>query len=923
MGLVERRDELASIAEAVAGAAAGAGCSLLIEGSPGVGKTCLADLAASRAADAGMLVLRAAGAALEQDLSWGVVRSALGPQFADPADAERLLQGAAAAAAPLFTSAAPPSEGDRIGAVLHGLYWLLSDLAGERPVALIIDDAHWADAPSARWLAHLAARVGELPLLLVLAARPAPPAAWWQAVAASPSAIVSSLAPLSLEGTRALVADRLGDVPDAVADACHQATGGNPFLLGELLRHVGPQGGAQWPPEHILALRPDSIRRSVLLRLGELGPPAIMLCFAIAVLGQAATLPLAAELAGLDEGAAEAAATALENADVIAGAPRLQFVHPLVLDVVDREIPAVRRAALHLMAAELLERRGAPPSVRAPHLLATEPDGRPAVVRTLRAAADGALSMGAPEIAVACLRRALSEPPPADEEIGVLLELGRAEGMLADPAGVEHLWAALGRCTEPVRRGLIARELAIQLLGRGELDESVSLCHQVAAELPDSERELRYGLLAHARTAASQDLHSPPRDPPGIVADQVNGTTPGERMLLAAIANVRTRRSTASMMEACELAERALQGTALLDDVGADSPQFWNATMVMMFGEDYARAEELVAAAVRDSRRRGSPRGYGLCLTFGSPLHFRLGRLREAAEDAQRAAEMFVSEPLVRTHALSFMIEALIDLGELDAARAVVARGAFSESTSLASFTRMRGCIARLRRLEGDAAGAAADLLEVGREHADVSPVFFPWRAEAALAFHAAGDGDRARGFAAEEAARGERVGSRWVQARALHALGVVDGSVQALQQAEELTRNWPTRLERARVLVELGAALRRRGHLGDAATPLREGLDLADRCGAAPLAARARDELAATGARPRRARISGPDALTPSELRVCRMAAEGATNREIAQALFVSLRTVETHLTRSYLKLGIGGRDGLVEALTEREAAG
>jgi DNA-binding CsgD family transcriptional regulator len=246
----------------------------------------------------------------------------------------------------------------------------------------------------------------------------------------------------------------------------------------------------------------------------------------------------------------------------------------------------------------------------------------------------------------------------------------------------------------------------------------------------------------------------------------------------------------------------------------------------------------------------------------------------------------------------------------------VVADGSFAASTSLAAFTRVRGCMARLRRLEGDAAGAAADLLDVGREHGDVSPVFFPWRAEAALAFHAAGDGEQARRFATDEVMRGRRVASRWVQARALHALGVAEGSPAPLERAEELTRGWPTRLERARILVELGAALRRRGRMRDAVTPLREGLDLADRCGARPLATRAREELAAAGARPRRARISGPEALTPSELRVCRMAATGASNREIAQALFVTLRTVETHLTRSYMKLGIAGREALAAAL-------
>lgn len=149
-----------------------------------------------------------------------------------------------------------------------------------------------------------------------------------------------------------------------------------------------------------------------------------------------------------------------------------------------------------------------------------------------------------------------------------------------------------------------------------------------------------------------------------------------------------------------------------------------------------------------------------------------------------------------------------------------------------------------------------------------------------------------------------------------MHALALVEDDLEPLQRAELLTRERPLRLERARVLVELGAGLSRRGKSGGAVPFLREGLDLADRCGAGPIAAHAREQLHAAGARPRRARISGRDALTPSELRVCRMASEGMTNRDIAQALFVSLRTVETHLTRSYVKLEAGGREQLRAAL-------
>lgn len=856
-GLLERDRELQGIDQTLAMARAGSGQVLLIEGSPGIGKTSLIDASCERAADQGDLVLRATAAALEEDLSWGVVRSALAGELIDPSRREALLSGAAAAAAPLFTSATSPDGADAIGAILHGLYWLVSDLAGERPVALVIDDAHWVDAPSGRWLGHLAARVAELPVALVIAARPAAEArAFWSTIAAAQSTRLLSLQPLSREATRVLVNATIEDAGQAVADACHDATAGNPFLLAELLRQVDAMPADSRKPTQIGGLRPDAIRRSVLLRLAQ-------------------------------------------------------------LDIVQREMPAPRRDTLHRAAAALLAAQDAPPAALAPHLLATEPAGRLEVPSILRAAAADALSTGASENAVACLRRALSEPPPESELTAVLVELGRAEGMLGDPAGIDRLRVALSRSRDPRERGLIAVALGGLLAVAGELDEMISVSNSVAAELPESERELKLQLLAHARTAAAQTLTPLSADPPGIKMAELKGETRGERILLAAVANTGTRTTVAQMPDLCEMAGRALGGTLLLKDIGAESPQFWTATTTMMFGDDYGQAERQIAAATADSQRRGSPRGYTLCLAFGSSLLYRLGRLAECAEDARRAAGLLASEPLVRSYALSFLLDALIDQGQLEEARSAIADEALDELPPTAASSLLRIGRARLWRVDGDHRSALRELTFLDAPLDDFSPVFVPWRAEIALALHGAGDGERAREIAADEVRRAERVRSRWAQARALHALGVVSGSLEPLEQAERVTREVPIRLERARVLIELGAALRRRSRSREAQPALREGLDLADRCGAEPLAIRARQELVAAGARPRRPRITGRDALTPSELRVCRMAVEGASNREIAQALFVSLRTVETHLTKSYGKLGIAGREALTDALT------
>ena len=410
-----------------------------------------------------------------------------------------------------------PEGADAIGAILHGLYWLIADLSAERPLALVIDDAHWIDAPSGRWLGHLAARVSELPIVLLIAARPAAEAkAFWPTIAAAQSTRLLSLEPLSRDATRTLVAGTIEDGEHAVADACYDVTGGNPFLLGELLRHVRGLPAARLRPDQIRGLRPDSIRRSVLLRLAQLGAGARELCFALAVLGQAATLARAAQLASLDPAAAAVAVGELEGAGVIRTRPQLAFVHPLVLDIVEREMPAPRTDALHRAASLLLAEQGAPPTALAPHLLATEPGSRSEVASTLRAAAGAALATGAPENAAAYLPSRARRAAPESELTEILMELGQAEGMLGDAAGADRLRLALSRSRDPRERGLIAEALARLLAVVGELEEMISLCHETAAELPESERELRLQLLAHARTAAAQTLTPLPADPPGV-----------------------------------------------------------------------------------------------------------------------------------------------------------------------------------------------------------------------------------------------------------------------------------------------------------------------------------------------------------------------------------------------------------------------
>ena len=236
----------------------------------------------------------------------------------------------------------------------------------------------------------------------------------------------------------------------------------------------------------------------------------------------------------------------------------------------------------------------------------------------------------------------------------------------------------------------------------------------------------------------------------------------------------------------------------------------------------------------------------------------------------------------------------------------------------------------RLRLAQGRAADALADfgacqalfsddvwsmpVRETGYVHA---------RSGAALALSRLGERQRACELAGAELADVRVFGTPRALGIALRAAGLAAGGPEGLALLREsvaaLDRS-PARLERARSLAELGAALRRSGQRAAAREPLALALELAARCGAWPLAAQARDELKAAGARPRRPWRTGVDALTPSELRVARLAADGRSNREIAGELYVTLKAIEGHLGHAYAKLGIDGRDELPRALGRRK---
>jgi DNA-binding CsgD family transcriptional regulator len=220
---------------------------------------------------------------------------------------------------------------------------------------------------------------------------------------------------------------------------------------------------------------------------------------------------------------------------------------------------------------------------------------------------------------------------------------------------------------------------------------------------------------------------------------------------------------------------------------------------------------------------------------------------------------------------------------------------------------------------EFHAAGEAAGSLGIE------NPAFSPWRSHAALALHRLQRIDEARGLARQELELSRRWGAPRAIGISLRALGLIEGGAdgeQLLREAVEVLGSSPARLEHARALIDLGAALRRANSRSEARKHLREGVDLAHQCGATAFVNRGNEELAATGAHPRKVMLSGLESLTASERRVAQMAAEDVSNKEIAQALFVTVKTVEVHLSRVYRKLDIQSRRELAGALSAPAAS-
>ena len=743
-----RDAELAVLAGGLAAAAAGEGSLLVLEGPAGIGKTTLLDAAAARGRDCGMAVLRARGNPLEQDFSFGIARQAFAPLQSADSWAE-LCHGPAALAERVLSAGAPtPATGpDALYAAAHGLFQLTANQAARRPTVLCVDDLHWADIPSLRWLVGLVRRVDELPLALVVALRTGEPVADQRTLGEllGGSTTGLRLPPLDADSAATIVLAALPDAAPALTRACHAATGGNPFLLTTLLAHLKAERITA--PAAVEGIGPYVVARWVQQQLRRLPDGTTELARALAVLGRSATLRHAAALAGLEVERAAVLTDALRAAGIAAPGAELALAHPIVSAALYDGLGPGERSVWHARAARLLAADHDDPERAAVHLLRSEPAGDGAGVDLLREAADRATARGAPETAATFLRRALAEPlPDRDTDAAVRLELALALAAGRQPGTAELARDVVSRIDDPPTRADAVLRAAQALGLAGQNDVAVDLCRLVSehpagvppATLARVAAELAANAWTDSRTQGlSQGMSrwagaEPPLWRVGAAMEVTFGGRPAAECLA--------------------ILTPLLDGGAL--DKESDSLLPTVATITLLVNEDLDRARAAGEAVVAAGLERGwiSAVAHGRFLRSLALLP--AGAVREAEADARAAYEFKLATvtPLPATlWALHPLVEALIEGDRADEADAALhAAGLGDPPPHALTAPLILQSRARLRLAQGRAADALTDLRDAAARWEELSvrhPGMAAWRADAVGALLSLGERAEADGW--------------------------------------------------------------------------------------------------------------------------------------------------------------------------------
>jgi DNA-binding CsgD family transcriptional regulator len=893
------------------------GATLLLSGSRGTGKTSLVTWTLAMAGERGMQALGACGTESERDMAFGVLRQLL----------DRPAQ--------LGFASPPPCLGPNQANLraLHGVLVALAELA---PVVITVDDAHWVDAASLRFLRFLSRRVRELPIIMLLASTTADAGGSRDLASIGAEAETTSmyLGPLSPRATSALIRARgWPDPRDDLGRACYTATSGNPFMLAALLDELDVGAGADPPrAEQVRTAAPPPVGEMVRGQLARFPAAGRQLARAVSVLGDGAELRIAAGLASIDDSTARDAADALMREGILGPAAPLAFAQPIARSAVYADMPPEARRGAHARAARLLRDARAPADRIASHVVAADLLSEPWALDALRQAARESARIGSTERACAHLRRVLDHPLDPARRVEILRELGVVESCSSIPQAVVSFQEALalsreqGVGTIQVRASL-ARLMATSLLVSGRARDAIMSLDAAIAELDGEQAEL--WVVLEAERAGAADLHREhvpagrePLDRLERSAFRLAGT-PGAERLLAVLA-YRRMQSGGTAHEVAGLTTRALVGQHMLvDDVGS-VPLFLAGRALDLAGR-CAEAERTFSEMLERGSLAGSLVARALAHAGRASARLHCGCVDGALADARDALDASVRcgcELITDQLAIACLVQAGIEQGRLDGYPDELERrwpvGHVLNSVFANHLLIARGT---LRLAQGMAGAAVADLDSLThRLEPWGASIEFEWRNPAALAHRELGEGERALALAHESLELAIAWGAPRQLGAALQTVGLIEGGagvVPRFRQAVEVLEGSEARLEHARAIINLGAAVRESGQLSHGCHLLHTGREQATECGATALAGAAAAQLALAGVpSPERSANGRSAALTSRERRIAQLAAGGMSNPEIAAALVISRKTVEMHLGNVYRKLGVGTRARLAAAL-------
>jgi DNA-binding CsgD family transcriptional regulator len=894
---------------------------IVVEGRWGVGKTALLNSAIAMATDAHWVVLRARGSEAESSSPFGIARQLLRPVLTGRTDRVPRLPET------MGPRSDSPREPAGREAIFGALDRVLDDLSTASGALIAVDDAHWADVESSTWLNYLARRLAgrRLQLILTVPSRSAGlPIGRVERIVSDPSTRVVSLRPLRPASIANLIADHFEEQPDpAFADECFRVTQGNPRLLFSLLDQLTQDGVS--PTADVLdratAASPTAVARSVLVRLESRPEHLHRFVEAVATLGPSDDLSLAAHLADIDISTASAAVDYLASVDLLRRERPVAFIHPLVRSTVYRNIELARRSALHVKAARFLHARDASIVEVGEHLLAAGSVRDEWASARLHQRGNLAFAEGDFRLALQFLKRSLADSPPDGPDPDLLVDLARTQAALGLMSSLRHVRKAASLGIPPQEIAILTLELVRSLQDCPRNHEAAVMLQETADQVGGNaalrlELRVAAALFEPLQSALEPLLEAVRAD---LCDPEVQGTTT-QRLALAVLAVHEAGRGDLAARHTVDRITRAVAARELVVEDPMAMRLVAEAVMTLARAGECGAAERMARDLCVIAGRIGLDRVEAEFSATLAGVRTLQGAVVDGERLARRALDLTDSRPFARRPAVvATLVEALAMQGRLDEAEeALESYPGIEQADSPDGYQllEMRGWLQVLR---GRLTLGLANLFRAGR-HADLTGVTNPavtqWRSRTVAALKELGRHDEAVELAEDGLRRARVFGATWSIGAALRDRAMVAPSAERLgllQEASALLEESPVRLAHASVLIHLGSALFESvSSPHQARATIRRGAEIAWQSGALLMINEAERELRRTGAKPRRVALTGAESLTPSELRVALLAAEGKANADIARELVLSPKTVEGHLSRAYRKLGVRSRHEL-----------